>query len=61
VEIIELSDQDAHDTHAAGPMHVCCLGQQVVVIGQKPGLMFRTLLSSEAKNLLVSKKKTVDL
>jgi hypothetical protein len=61
VEIIELSNQDAHDTHAAGPMHVCCMDQQVVVIGQKPGLMFRTLLSIEVKNLLVSTKKIVDL
>jgi len=44
-------------------MHVCCMDQQVVVIGQKPGLMFRTLLSIEVKNLLVSKKncRSIDL
>jgi len=55
VEIIELSNQDAHDTHAAGPMHVCCIGyNKLLLAGQKPGLLFRTLLSTEVKKILWS-------
>ena len=37
VEIIELSNQDAHDTHAAGPMHVCCIGYNKLLLARNLG------------------------